>query len=103
MSENIKTSSFGGFSTFNQHLTYEKFVSKTFNVMGSCILSFLKGEDDGTNWPKKIMKLYRALAVMEKSKNDGTTKFSTEIKELVYYLFENKVEGNSNMSFETSS
>ena len=93
---------YSGFSTLNQQLTYEKFVSKTINVMSLYVLSFLKGEADGVNWPKKIMKLYRALAVMEKSKLGSAIRFSQEMKELVYFLFENK-DANSNMSFETSS
>ena len=63
--------SFNGFDNEKQQITYEKFVSKALQIFSSEIIQRKKGDPDDQAFEKKVVKLYKALRVMEKSKRSG--------------------------------
>ena len=77
---------FGGFSTQQQETTYCKFISKLISILSDEIISNKKAVPSNTSFDKKIIKVYKAIKVMEKQKM-GQPKYSENIKDLAKYLF----------------
>lgn len=72
---------YSGFTTKKQEITYDKFIVKTLELVSVEILNYLKGVTMFTQFDKKMIKIYKALNIMEHSKQDGIN-FSSGIKEL---------------------
>lgn len=76
----------GGFTSRNQESTYMQFVSKLIQVLAEEILGTRTGKYKDTGFNKKIVKIYRALKVMEKQKKTDP-KFSEDFKDMALYIF----------------
>lgn len=81
----METMTFSGFMSKKQELTYDKFIVKALEMITFEILNYVKGETVFTQFDKKMIKLYKALTIMEHSKQDGIN-FSSGMKELVTYF-----------------
>ena len=68
-----------------------KFTKKLIQVLGEEVLnqSMISGNPLGLGFSKKIVKIYKAMSIMEKQKSDFL-KFSQDYKELVLVCYKHK-------------
>lgn len=80
-----------GFANEQQDATYNKFLERLVQIMSHEILMRMRVNQDGRNadsssFCKKIIKIYKAMKVMETQKK-SEPRFSSFIKELAYFVY----------------
>ena len=101
-----------GFANEAQEATYNKFLTRLIQLMSSEILMRMRVHEgrtaDSSGFCKKIVKIYKAMRVMETQKS-AEPRFSTFIKELAYFVYAGNDSTSVTMSklspaeFETTS
>ena len=92
----VKPETFFGFTSKEQESVYIKFLFRAIELLQAEILVRRTGlnlEFNNESWEKKVIKIFKAMNVMEKHKEDETH-FSKAFAELARFLKDSRRDGS---------